>query len=207
MNAFIVVALVALTPRLAFAQLPSPTNVTREVALEGGVMIAPPEIGRDVTAGGDVLVARLGPGGLLGGRFEMRYLVFGAAVNLFVGPRSINVRSTTGVEYPRHGSAPAFYAGELRLYPLGSLILGGRVTPYVAVGRGGALTSVDLDNANDQEIRHAWLRSAAAGAKVVLRRGRTFLDVQVRACRISGSGPIVPFGIQAFAIGIGTRLE
>ena len=68
----------------------------------------------------------------------------------------------------------------------------GRISPYLAVGRGGALTSVDLDNVSDQEIRHSWLRSGAAGVKVVATRGRIFVDVQVRVCRLSGSGPIVP---------------
>lgn len=198
---------VSCTPLAVAAQAPPATTdgFSRELSLHGGVMLAPPAIGRDVAAGGDTLIAGLGNGGLLGVAFELRNDLLGLGVGLIVGPRSITVTSVTGVEFPRHGQAPGVYVVDGRLYPFGWLRASRRVSPYLAVGGGGAFVSVDLDNVDGQELRNLWMRGAAAGVKVRRTTGPLFVDVYARTCRLSGRGPITPFSLHAFGVAIGTR--
>jgi opacity protein-like surface antigen len=178
---------------------------TREIGLYAGLSLAPQEIGRDVNrAGGDTLVAGLGNSAVFGGRFEMRRRYVGGAFNLFVWGKSVAVANEAGVEFPHHGAPPVLYTLEARLYPLGGSA-NARVSPYVAAGVGGALISVDLDNVDDQELRHLWTYTLGGGVKISFSAGKTFLDLQFTSCSLSGSGPIVPFRVRTVMIGFGAR--
>lgn len=184
---------------------PAAVGPAREIAFHAGMFMAPAEIGRDVNAaGGDVLVARLGDTGAFGVQHEIRTRFIGGAVNVFV-LQSVEVQNEAGVEFPYHGKSPLLYAWEVRLYPFSDSISEGQVSPYLAAGFGGALISVDLDNINDQELRHLWARSLSAGVKMLFNGNETFVDVQVKTWFLSGRGPIVPFQASAIVIGLGGR--
>jgi hypothetical protein len=185
---------------------PAPASgLTHEIGFYAGRSLSPLEIGRDVNrAGGDTLVARLGDSAISGLRFELHNRFVGIAFNLFAWLKPVTVESEAGVAFPHHGEPPGLYLLEARLYPLGESA-GARVSPYVGAGFGGAFISVDLDNVNDQELRHLWVRSFSAGVKLMFNDGETFLDVQFKPCFLSGRDPIAPFTARAVAIGIGGR--
>jgi opacity protein-like surface antigen len=180
-------------------------GLTSEVGFYAGLALAPPEIGRDVNrAGGDTLVAGLGDSPVFGGRFEMHRRYVGGAFNLLVWGKSVAVTNEAGVEFPNHGEPPLLYTLEARLYPLGESPVA-RVSPYLAAGVGGALISVDLDNVDDQELRHLWAYSLGGGLKISFNEGKTFVDLQFTSSSLSGSGPIVPFRVYTVMVGFGAR--
>jgi hypothetical protein len=178
-----------------------------EFAFYGGVSPAPGEIGRDVNrAGGDILIASLGTSGVFGTRFEVNNSLLGGGVTVLAWLGSVGVENEAGIEFPHHGKPPLIYLGEARLYPFREWLARGRVSPYLSAGLGGALVSVDLDNVNDQELRHLWTWSGGAGVRILVDDdGATFVDVQFRACFLSGNGPLVPFTLRSIVVGAGMR--
>jgi len=186
---------------------PAQGGAAREFGFYGGVSPAPGEIGRDVNrAGGDTLIASLGTSGVLGARFEVNNSLVGGGVTVLGWLTSIDVQNEAGIDFPHHGKPPLIYLGEARLYPFRQWLARGRVSPYLSAGVGGALVSVDLDNVNDQELRHLWTWSAGAGVRIAVDDdGGTFVDVQYRACFLSGSGPLVPFALHSIVVGVGLR--
>jgi len=178
----------------------------REFGFYAGVSPSPGEIGRDVNrAGGDTLVASLGTSPVIGGRFEIHNGLVGGGISVLVWLRSVGVQNEAGVHFPNHGEPPLLYMGEARLYPFRKSLAGGRVSPYLAAGFGGALVSVDLDNINDQELRHLWARGLGGGVKFHVGDGETFVDIQVMACSLLGRGPLEPFTVRSLVIGLGLR--
>ena len=180
-------------------------GIFHEIVFYAGLSLAPSEIGRDVNrAGGDVLVAGLGNSAISGLRFELHKRFVGIGLNLVGWLKPVEVESEAGVQFPHHGEPPGLYLFEARLYPLGESARE-RVSPYIAVGAGGAFISVDLDNVEDQEMRHVWARSFGGGTKLSFNEGETFLDLQFTLYFLSGRGPIAPFRVRAITIGFGVR--
>lgn len=209
-SAAILVALSSCAPASAGQQNPTvrgdESGLAREIGFYAGVVLAPREIGRDLNrAGGDVLIARLGDSGAAGARFEARTRFVGGGFSVFAWARPVTVRNDAGVRFPNHGERPLLYMWDVRLYPCGESIRGGRVLPYVGAGFGGALISVDLDNVDDQELRHLWARGVSAGVKLLFNDGDNFLDIQYKASFLSGRGPIASFDVRAIVIGFGGR--
>lgn len=181
-------------------------GLSLEIGVYAGALFAPGEMGRDVNgAGGDVLIARLGDGVAAGARLETRTRFIGGGVSLFAWARPVTVRSDAGVRFPNHGGRPLLYMGDVRLYPCGESIRGGRVLPYVGAEFGGTLISVDLDNVDDQELRNLWTRGVSAGVKLLFSDDDKFLDIQYKASFLSGRGPIESFDVRAILVGFGTR--
>ena len=182
------------------------SGVAVEFAFHGGVSPAPGEIGRDVNrAGGDTLVASLGASAVVGARVEVNNGLVGGGITVLGWLRSVGVQNDGGKDFPHHGKPPLVYLGEARLYPFRKWLAHGRVSPYFSAGAGGTLVSVDLDNANGQELRHLWTWSAGGGVRIFVGGDSgTFVDVQYRACFLSGSGPLAPFTLHSIVVGVGS---
>jgi hypothetical protein len=187
---------------------PPEEHHAREASFSAGVVLAPREIGRDMNAaGGDTLVAHLGTGPITGGRFEARNRLAGVGGSMAAWLKPVTVRNAAGVDFPHHGTKPVLLTLEARLYPLGRTSVGRLAAPYVSVGAGGLLVSVDLDNIDDQELRLLWQRGLGAGLRMALGPDGTFIDVGVARWFISGRRPLAAFEATALVVGLGTRFR
>lgn len=181
-----------------------------------GASFAPAEIGRDTNAtGGEQLVAHLGDAVVLGLRGAVESDVLGLELVLLLGAKRVEVENELGVRFPNHGQPPVLWTGSLLLYPLFALrntALGRRVRPFVVVGVGGAIVSVDLDNIKGQTLYHSWQGSVGGGIRFFSGRDRgpyehdPFVELRLVRHRVRQNGPLYGFDILAATVGLGMRL-
>jgi hypothetical protein len=169
-----------------------------------GVFDPPDEVGRDVNAtGGEFLIARLGPSPVFGLSYENRSRFIGLLVTGLGASRKVSVRNEFDVAFPNHGGAPFFYMGEARIYPLGRLGVPVPVDPFFAVGAGGVVTSVDLDNIDDQQYYNQWAWTLGAGARLAVGDGSRFIELRAVRWVVDTSGPLHATRVITVTAGIG----
>jgi hypothetical protein len=212
----LLLALLQFVPPSARPQEPRPhpgSWATLGVSL--GALFAPGEIGRDVNqTGGEDLIAFLGDGVLAAVQAGRETRHVGVEFSLGLLAYRINVENEFGARFPHHGKSPWLYSFSLRGFPLAlapGLDRRAPVQPWVGLGGGGMIMSVDLDNVDGQTLYHSWQWSLGGGIRLPVSRGsrkeeQTVVELRVVRYRVGANGPLRGFDALGATLGLGLRI-
>lgn len=149
---------------------PPPSQWQVEYSVYRGTVTASGIIGVDINATGDheQLTAKLKSSAFTGVKVGVHGNRLGIESGLLRSENELEVQNEFGVPFPNHGEKLTMVTLDFLLYPLRQTALGGVFRPYVSLGIGGAFSSVDLDNIDDQDNFGRPLASYGLGSKFQL---------------------------------------
>ena len=166
--------------------------------MQGSLLFAPAILGEDRNGiGGEKLIANMGLNPGVGTRIGMYGEWIGFEANVFYFARQISVENEFGVDFPNHGLNPFSFSGSVVLR------FGGQFQPYLSLGGGFLLMSVDLDNVHGQELFFVPSLEAAVGIKFHNRGMGKFLYSEYRIYKTTKREPIRSLFMQSLVIGVG----
>ncbi len=147
--------------------------------------------------GGEKLIAKLGLTPGVGTRIGIYKEWIGFEANAFYFARQISVENEFGVDFPDHGLNPFSLSGSAVLR------FGKSLQPYLALGGGFFLISVDLDNVQGQELFILPALEATVGVRLYQPGRGKFFYSEYRIYRTAERMPIRSLSMHGVVIGFG----
>lgn len=194
-----------------------PPTTPRTVGAAGlGVLFGPGDItrARNAAGEGEVLAAEVKDGLALslGMGFERSHA--GLEIRVLVAAREPRVTNQAGDRFPHHAEPPLLWNVGVIGYPLPRFGrgIGRRLRPFAAIGAGGMLVRMDLDNRGGQSFYHPWQWNLAGGVRLLTSRENlatplvTVLELRIVRHRLFPHGPIRGADLLAVTFGVGLQL-